>query len=601
MHRPDGSRGSPVRGARLLASLIVVLALVATGSPAASLAQGDAPPDPAAAPIALGDGPLTAGTYSTIPFVIPGNALCLELPQPGCSETPEDDDLRLTFTVPEGWTGLEGWMLHPTAAGYLTPGGASLIPMRGGWLRSDPCLTPTPPDIPVGPTVDDFVGALVDHPLLDVTTPVDVTLAGYSGKYLELQVPSDLAGCEYIVWEPGIWTQGPGHQWHIWVLDVDGLRVVLRADSFPGTSPQVQAELLAIVDSAHIDHAPAAVAASPRPAIGEAADDGARIVAVDTVDARTQDLTIELPSVGTVQVRLLLPAGFEAAAAADWPVLYLLHGHNGGHADWTDLTDVEALTAQTDLLVVMPDAASGWYSDAWNSGAGGPPAWETFHTTELIELLERNWQASEERVVAGLSMGGLGAIAYAARHPGLFKAAASYSGVLDPRASDTNPGASATWGDPVAQEDIWRSHDPMSLAPELAGIPLYLSYGSGGAGPLDVGPVDPDDLEAAIGAENDAFVARLQELGIEATVDAYGPGTHTWPYWQRGLHASLPMLLEALGEPMAAAPSPTALPATGVLDAGTYFAAKPYRDCKRECSMDTRHHRHGPGWLGSQR
>ena len=502
--------------------------------------------------MALPDGPLEAGTYSMTPFTIPGNALCLELAQPGCSETPEDDDLRLTLTVPEGWTGLEGWLLHPTEARWEAPGGAALIPMRGGWLRSDPCLTPAPPDIPVGPTVDDFVGALVAHPLLDVTAPVDVTLGGYSGQYLELQAPSDLTGCEYMVWEPGIWTQGPDDRWHIWVLDADGIRVVLRADTFPGTSPQIKAELLAIVDSVRIDHAPAMVAASPRPAIGEAADDGARIVQVDTIDARTRDLTIESPSVGTVKVRLLLPVDFEAEGTADWPVLYLLHGHDGGYADWTDMTDVVALTAPTDLLVVMPDADSGWYSDAWNGGAGGPPAWETFHTSELIELLERNWQASGDRVVAGLSMGGLGAIDYAARHPGMFKAAASFSGVLDPRASETNPGASPTWGDPVAQEDIWRAHDPMSLAPALAGLPLYISYGSGGAGPLDVGPVDPNDLEGAIGVENDAFVAYLATLGIPVTVDAYGSGTHSWPYWERGLHESLPMLLEALGEATAA-------------------------------------------------
>ena len=37
------------------------------------------------------------------------------------------------------------------------------------------------------------------------------------------------------------------------------------------------------------------------------------------------------------------------------------------------------------------------------------------------------------------------------------------------------------------------------------------------------------------------------ELDIPVTVSAYGPGTHTWPYWERGLHEAMPMLLEALG------------------------------------------------------
>ena len=47
---------------------------------------------------------------------------------------------------------------------------------------------------------------------------------------------------------------------------------------------------------------------------------------------------------------------------------------------------------------------------------------------------------------------------------------------------------------------------------------------------------------------NDAFVTRLEELGIPAQVDAYGPGTHTWPYFERSLHDAMPMLLEALGD-----------------------------------------------------
>ena len=59
----------------------------------------------------------------------------------------------------------------------------------------------------------------------------------------------------------------------------------------------------------------------------------------------------------------------------------------------------------------------GWYSDWWNGGAGGQPAWETFHLTELRQLLERDWQAGDERVIAGLSMGGYGAMHYATATP----------------------------------------------------------------------------------------------------------------------------------------------------------------------------------------
>jgi S-formylglutathione hydrolase FrmB len=58
-----------------------------------------------------------------------------------------------------------------------------------------------------------------------------------------------------------------------------------------------------------------------------------------------------------------------------------------------------------------------------------------------------------------------------------------------------------------------------------------------------------DSLESSLATPNEALVARLTELGIPFTVDAYGDGTHVWPYWERALHDSLPLLLEALGIP----------------------------------------------------
>jgi S-formylglutathione hydrolase FrmB len=327
--------------------------------------------------------------------------------------------------------------------------------------------------------------------------------------------------------------------------------VILVMVAGPPTSAQEEAATIA---SPSLSPSTAAPSPSPLTTIGLPADDGARVVGVEQIDDRTRDLTIESPAVGTVKVRLLLPAAFEAQAEARWPVLYLLQGCCDTYDSWTRDTDVEELTAATDLLVVMPaatragDDGFGWYTDWYNGGAGGPPAWETFHLTELRQLLERNWQAGDDRVIAGLSMGGYGAMTYAARHPDMFKAAASFSGVLhtlDPKLSaDVR-----VWGSKTQQADIWAAHDPVSLAPALEGLPLYVAYGNGELGPLD----QEEDPEAA-GSEawllglNEAFVARLEELAIPATVNAYGAGTHTWPYWERGLHEAMPMLLEALGE-----------------------------------------------------
>jgi diacylglycerol O-acyltransferase / trehalose O-mycolyltransferase len=301
-------------------------------------------------------------------------------------------------------------------------------------------------------------------------------------------------------------------------------------------------------------------APSTSPAASQPADDGARIVSVDRQDARTLNLTIDSPAVGSaadgtqpaelVRVRVLLPASFDAEPAKRWPTLYLLHGGGGTHHDWMERSDIEDLTASADLMVVMPDGGEdGWYSDWWNGGEGGYPMWETFHTVELPQLLERNWRAGDKRAVAGLSMGGYGAMAYAGRHPGMYVAAASYSGVLstsDAAAELDVP--DMLWGDPIAQADIWKAHDPVYLADALRGTVLYVAYGDGTSGPLDNGAVpDADEPEIWIGAGNDVFVEKLAELGIPATIDAYGPGMHRWPYWERDLHNSLPLLLDALG------------------------------------------------------
>jgi hypothetical protein len=210
------------------------------------------------------NGPLPAGSYTIQPFVGPGG-LCVG--QAGCTEAgAEDDSIRITLTVPDGWAGLE-IAIFPSVERYSPPGGGALLFMRGGWLYPPPfCAGPgnhDGPTIPTGTTVDEFVTALVDHPDVDVTSPVDVTLGGYSGKYLELRAPANTTtdelgpapgGCNYyFVWEPGIYAQGPNALWRIWVLDVDGVRVVVRADSFPGTGAQVQAQLAAIVDSIQIE------------------------------------------------------------------------------------------------------------------------------------------------------------------------------------------------------------------------------------------------------------------------------------------------------------------------------------------------------------
>jgi S-formylglutathione hydrolase FrmB len=286
------------------------------------------------------------------------------------------------------------------------------------------------------------------------------------------------------------------------------------------------------------------------------ADDGATVVGQTTVAPRTLDLTIQSPALGrTAKTRLLLPPDWDARPYNRWPVLYLLHGCCDDYTSWTRQTDVAALTAGTDVLVVMPEAGPDGYYSNWLSG----PAWETFHTVELRQLLERGYRAGQRRAIAGLSMGGLGAFDYSARHPGMFQAAASYSGALDTTLDQeainqvtsvvTSNGhdPNALWGDPTKQPLVWAAHNPLDLAFALRGTRLFVAAGNGQPGPLDPPGTGFNESEALHGAETSALVDRLRLLHIPATIDLYGPGTHSWPYWQRELHTSFPMLMAAIG------------------------------------------------------
>ena len=168
-----------------------------TTTPTPTASPSDAPPSAAPSPSfeVIGER-LAAGTHTARPFdpALPEPwGVCAG--QSGCAETTADDSIGITYTVPEGWAfGFRAAVTKPSA-GTVAPSGMSLHFLRGGWLFTDPCLkVDTLPDIEVGPTADDFADALAAHPLLDVTTPADVTLGGYSGKYLDLQVPSDISG-----------------------------------------------------------------------------------------------------------------------------------------------------------------------------------------------------------------------------------------------------------------------------------------------------------------------------------------------------------------------------------------------------------------------
>ncbi len=261
----------------------------------------------------------------------------------------------------------------------------------------------------------------------------------------------------------------------------------------------------------------------------------------------------------SVPVRVILPKSWKSERRRTFPALYMLHGGADDYTSWTRETDVEALAENSEVLVVMPDGGQhGYYSD-WYAGR---PRWETFHTVELVRLMERQFRANSSRAAIGLSMGGFGALNYAARHRGLFRYVASMSSYVDLDEPSVRSllGLSSVmegvdlkqvWGDPKERADIWQAHNPAARPRAFRGTKVHLSAGSGTPGPLDESHPLPviwvgSMAETPLPASMKKFAESLQSAGVDVSTNLYEPGTHSWPYWQRELHLIWPTVMEEL-------------------------------------------------------
>ncbi|MEV0355345.1 alpha/beta hydrolase family protein [Nocardia sp. NPDC050697] len=257
---------------------------------------------------------------------------------------------------------------------------------------------------------------------------------------------------------------------------------------------------------------------------------------------------LEGPDWSVKVVRLLLPPGWSKDANRTWPTVWVLHGGFDDHKSWSDKGDLAALTAGRDAIFVLPETS--WcsaYTDWYNGGAWGAPAWEKYLLGDVRTVLESTYRANTTRAVAGNSMGGLGAMKFAAKYQGMFRSAASFSGNVDPLHASGAPegpdlpgqGCAAdwrrVWGDLTDQADIWRANNPYSQVDKLTGIPLFVSYGQG------------DGVEAKVYQQNFRFVDALQGAGAQVD-ERYVPGQgHNWDAWKIQMGNALPMLLSSVG------------------------------------------------------
>ncbi len=230
-----------------------------------------------------------------------------------------------------------------------------------------------------------------------------------------------------------------------------------------------------------------------------------------------------------IPYRVVLPQGYDTKEEASrrYPVIYLLHGLTGNFANWTDRTKLSEYAAAFKLIVVTPDGENGWYTDSLSKPND---RYESYIIKELIPEVDRKYRTlsrREHRAIAGLSMGGYGAVKFGLKYPELFRLAGSFSGAVG-AASITEaqfPGAVGKTIDGIfgpVGSDTRRSNDLFdmvrSMTPELMkAIPfLYIDCGT----------------EDFLFQNNRDFIALLVEKGVPHEYRQL-PGAHNWAYWDK--------------------------------------------------------------------
>jgi hypothetical protein len=163
--------------------------------------------------------------------------------------------VAIVATGPDGWVGYPDWAMDgPEPIRADAPNGIGISFFTANGMFSDPCHWDVngtgradEGDVDVGPTVDDLVAALRANTYYTSTAPTPVSIDGYAGKELELQLPNDsFATCDkddpndsgghaFVFSGAGLYAQGPANRWHLYILDVDGTRLIAVILSYTKT------------------------------------------------------------------------------------------------------------------------------------------------------------------------------------------------------------------------------------------------------------------------------------------------------------------------------------------------------------------------------
>ncbi|MCR5295829.1 MAG: esterase family protein [Clostridiales bacterium] len=223
--------------------------------------------------------------------------------------------------------------------------------------------------------------------------------------------------------------------------------------------------------------------------------------------------------------------GIEASKDGRPPkVLYLLHGYSDDHSIWMRRTSVERYAAKHNLAVIMPAVNHSFYCNE----VYGENYWD-YVSDELPRTMQRFLRLSdrpEDTYVAGLSMGGYGAMRLALTYPDHYAGAASFSGAVDLAGvlyqGSLGNAAHRVFGD--LEEIKGTEYDTFHLMEKNANAPrkpwLYVSCGT----------------KDFLFDQHKAFVSALRKNGWEVLGHEEPDVTHEWSFWDTQIQAFIELI-----------------------------------------------------------
>ena len=260
---------------------------------------------------------------------------------------------------------------------------------------------------------------------------------------------------------------------------------------------------------------------------------------VETLQLQSKLLNATLP------YDVILPADYRTSKTTRYPVLYLLHGLGGHYSDWLTRTNSADYAAQYRMIVVMPEGNDSWYVDG---AAGSNDKYESYIVKELMPDVDKRYrtiQARYGRAVAGLSMGGYGAIKYGLKYPSTFALAGSVSGAFGVTRYTEKEMGGANW-EPFLKifgptgSETRKANDVFEITKALtpgriASLPYFY---------FDCGTEDA--------AQHFNPNRELSQLFLEKKIPhEYRelPGNHSWQYWDQQVKEVLKIAAERLHAP----------------------------------------------------